>query len=408
MRYFKLLVLVFCISACSGPKKGWVHTNHEYLKPVDTKTKPIEYQIVKTYNIDSVGVTNNFPSARINDFTKLNDSTFRATINPENTPINPSPWYAFKIWSKTKRTINLELHYAEHKHRYNPKISMDGENWTSLDTSLIELDNNDTHAMISLNLSSDTLWVAAQEIQDTKRVGAWVNSFGRNEAVSIDVIGKSALGRPLYFMNISKGNDKKKPTIVILSRQHPPEVTGYFAMQSFVERIINDGATNGFLEKYRVLVYPLLNPDGVDLGHYRHSTGGVDLNRDWSEYNQPEIEQVTRHIVNEVTINKNNVVLGLDFHSTYHDVYYTPDESVKRKIPDFTQKWLESIRLELNLDDINEQPGAVMRPTSSGWFNKQFGATGITYEIGDDTPRDFIKQKGDVSAKAMMDYFLND
>lgn len=380
---------------------------HDYLKLVDTKTKPIEYQLVKTFSIDSVGVTNNFPGARLNNFNMLNDSTFRATISPENVPINESPWYAFKIWSNKPRAINLELYYTEHEHRYNPKLSLDGENWTSLDTSLIELDNDNINASIRLNLSNDTLWVSSQEIQDTKRVGAWVNSFKSNEAVVINEIGKSALGRPLYFMNISKGNDKKKPAIVILSRQHPPEVTGYFAMQSFVEAIINDGSTNGFLEKYRVLVYPLLNPDGVDLGHFRHNTGGVDLNRDWSEYNQTEIEQVTKHIVNEVALNKNDVLLGLDFHSTYSDVYYTPDESVKRKIPDFTKKWLESIRTELKLDNINEQAGAVTRPTSSGWFNKQFGATGITYEIGDDTPRDFIKLKGDVSAKAMMDYFLN-
>ena len=207
-------------------------------------------------------------------------------------------------------------------------------------------------------------------------------------------------------MNLSKKSDKKKPVIVILSRQHPPEVTGYFAMQSFVESIINEGAINGFLDKYRVLVYPLLNPDGVDLGHYRHNTGGIDMNRDWSVYNQPEIEQVTKHIISEVSKNKNNVLLGLDFHSTYHDIYYTPDESVKRKIPDFTKKWLDGIRTELNMDDINEKAGPVYRPTSSGWFNKQFGATGITYEIGDDTPRDFIKRKGEVSAMVMMEYFL--
>ena len=406
MKHLIALILIFCIISCSLPKKGWVHINHDYLKPVDTKTRPIQNQVVKTYNINSVSATNDFPSARLNDFAMLNDSTFRATISPENTPINESPWYAFKIWSDMPRAINLELFYTEHEHRYNPKLSMDGDNWSSLDTNLIKLDDNKVHASIKLNLSTDTLWVSSQEIQDSKRVGLWVNSFSNNKAVTITEAGKSALGRPIHFMNISKGNDAKKPTIIILSRQHPPEVTGYFAMQSFVESIIKDGSTNGFLEKYRVLVYPLLNPDGVDLGHYRHNTGGVDLNRDWSEYNQPEIELVTKHIVNEVATNKNNVVLGLDFHSTYHDIYYTPDESVKRKIPDFTKKWLESIRIELGMDNMNEQPGAVVRPTSSGWFNKQFGATGITYEIGDDTPRDFIKRKGEVSAKAMMDYFL--
>jgi len=43
------------------------------------------------------------------------------------------------------------------------------------------------------------------------------------------------------------------------------------------------------------------------------------------------------------------------------------------------------------------------QPISKGWFFKQFGAEGIVYEIGDSTPRDFIKRKGEVSAVSMMD-----
>jgi hypothetical protein len=207
-------------------------------------------------------------------------------------------------------------------------------------------------------------------------------------------------------MNITKGDNTNKPAIIVISRQHPPEVTGFFAMKAFIETLIEVGGNNGFFDRYRLLVYPLMNPDGADLGHFRHNTGGVDLNRDWSVYHQPEIAQITQHMVNETKKHKNNVLLGLDFHSTFHDVYYTPHESVKRKIPDFTKTWLESIRSALDIDDINESPGKGERPTSSAWFNRQFGATGITYEIGDKTPREFIKKKGEVSAHALMDYFL--
>ena len=111
-------------------------------------------------------------------------------------------------------------------------------------------------------------------------------------------------------------------------------------------------------------------------------------------------------MVRETVTNKNNVVLGLDFHSTYKDVYYTPHESIERKILDFTKEWLEKIRIAVGLEDINESPGKGERPTSSAWFNRQFGATGITYEIGDDTPREFIKTKGVESARAMMQLLL--
>ncbi len=401
---FLYIVLFLLIGACA--KAPYQLTKHKYPKKVDTKTRPINYQKKQLYKIGDVSATNQFPAARLNGFTQLNDSTYQATISPENTPINSSPWYAFQIWSELNRTIYLRLHYTEHEHRYNPKISDDGEEWVALDTSLISLMPDSVDAILKLELSPKPLWVAAQEIQDHRRVGEWVNQWKDNPLVSIGTAGKSVQGRSMYYMNLSKGAVKNKPTVVVISRQHPPEVTGYFAMQAFIEKIITDGGANGFLDKYRVMVYPLMNPDGVDLGHYRHNTGGIDMNRDWSKYHQPEIRQVTNHIVKEAREGNNNVVLGLDFHSTYYDVYYTYDETVQRKLPGFTKEWLKRIKTALKVDDINEQPSGLGAPVSKGWFYKQFGAESITYEIGDETPREFIKVKGEVSATAMMDILL--
>lgn len=360
--------------------------------------------------LGGVGATNDFPAARLNTFLQENDSTYVASIWPENFPINPSPWFAFKLWSDQEREIYLKLDYSNGaKHRYVPKLSANGEQWTPLDSTLLQLNQDSTTATLRLKVAKDTLWLSAQEIQDHRRVGEWVRKMAQNEVVHNGVAGKSALGRDLYHMNMYKGDSyEKRPTVLIISRQHPPEVTGFLCMKAFVETIISEGASNGFLEKYRVMVYPLMNPDGVDLGHYRHNTGGVDLNRDWAEYHQPEVRQVTTHMVRETALAKNDVVLGLDFHSTFNDVYYTPDSSVERKIPAFTKAWLEKIRVATGLEDINESPGKISRPTSSGWFNQQFGATGITYEIGDRTPREFIKKKGVESARAMMELLLQE
>ena len=405
-----VLCFVFLLLfSCSGGKSLLADT-HNYPNPVDTTTRPIQHQQKKTYAIGGLSVTNDFPAARLNNFLQENDSTYIARIWPENFPINPSPWYAFKLWSETARDVYIQLDYSNGaKHRYMPKLSKDGEHWSQLDSTLLQLNQDSTRATMRLQVGKDTLWVAAQEIQDHKRVGAWVREMAHNPVVEHSTAGISALGRDLYHLNIFKGTDyNKRPTVLIISRQHPPEVTGFLCMKAFVETLIEEGASNGFLEKYRVMVYPLMNPDGVDLGHYRHNTGGVDLNRDWAEYHQPEVRQVTNHMVRETTLAKNDVVLGLDFHSTFNDVYYTPEASVVRKIPEFTKAWLEKIRVATGLEDINESPGLISRPTSSGWYNQQFGATGITYEIGDKTPREFIEKKGVESARAMMELLLKE
>jgi hypothetical protein len=55
---------------------------------------------------------------------------------------------------------------------------------------------------------------------------------------------------------------------------------------------------------------------------------------------------------------------------------------------------------------INEDPGMIGKPTTLSWFRTQFGAEGITYEIGDGTDRDFVKQKGLVSANALIGVLL--
>ncbi len=403
---FSLFLLLF---SCKGGSL-LVADKHSYPIPVDTTTRPIQQQQKKTYSLGGLMASNDFPAARLNKFLQENDSTYIARIWPENFPINPSPWYAFKLWSETERKVYVKLDYSNGaKHRYTPKLSKDGEGWTQLDSTLLQLNQDSTAATIRLKVGKDTLWVAAQEIQDHKRVGAWVDKMAQKPEVSQSTAGKSALGRDLYHLNIFKGKDySKRPTIMIISRQHPPEVTGFMCMKAFVETIVEEGTVNGFLDRYRVMVYPLMNPDGVDLGHYRHNTGGVDLNRDWAEYHQPEVRQVTTHMVRETALAKNDVVLGLDFHSTFNDVYYTPDESVARKIPEFTKAWLEKVRVATGLEDINESPGKISRPTSSGWYNQQFGATGITYEIGDKTPREFIKKKGVESARAMMELLLEE
>ena len=66
--------------------------------------------------------------------------------------------------------------------------------------------------------------------------------------------------------------------------------------------------SHDFLTKYRILAFPIMNPDGVDLGHWRHNAGGIDLNRDWSKYHQPEIKNVIRFIEKELKTNNSELI----------------------------------------------------------------------------------------------------
>ncbi len=394
-----ILILVSCKSADTVSFKT----------PVDTTTKSIKSQKKQTFTLDDLGIyaSNEFDGARLNGLKKENDSTAVLLINPENEPINNSAYYAFKIWSKTPKSFYLKFQYPKgYKHRYAPKLKKD-KNWFIIDST--NFLKRDSIVTIKLKLDKSPLTVAAQQINSSSDVKLWYTNLikGKEDYVHFSNFGKSTLGRNLPVLDIYKGDKKNKDIIVLLTRQHPPEVTGYFAFQEFLKTILTQSNISDiFLNKYRVLAFPIMNPDGVDLGHWRHNAGGVDTNRDWSIYNQPEVKQTVEYITKTLRKNKAKVILGLDFHSTYKDVFYTNTIRKGTTLPNFIDDWFKALEQNIPNYKVNEAAGNSTKPVSKGWFLYGHNATGITYEIGDATPKDRIKLIGKVTAEQMMRVLL--
>lgn len=399
LKGWKYLVLFVLITyGCSGVKKVVFET------PVDTRSKPINNQIKKTYTIDNpeVYVSNEFDGARLNGVSKKNDSTLIVTITPENSPINNSAYYAFKAWSSKDQDVYFEFKYPlGYKHRYIPKIKSKGA-WKKIDSTHVF--KTDSIITVKLNLNSDPILVAAQEIQSSNHVKEWYTSLSnQSEMIKIKSAGKTLLGRNLPVLDIYKGKPEGKEIVVFLTRQHPPEVTGYYAFQYFLSTVVGNSAqSNKFFEKYRVIAFPIMNPDGVDLGHWRHNAGGVDTNRDWSKYHQPEVKQAVKFILKSAKESGTRIALGLDFHSTYYDIFYTNKRREGTTIPNFIDDWFNSLENNIEGYKVNEAAGNSTKPVSKGWFLYGHNAVGITYEIGDDTPKEKIKEIGTVSAVEMM------
>ncbi|MFT4576641.1 MAG: hypothetical protein ACI9SI_001571 [Polaribacter sp.] len=390
------------------------------IKIVPTNSKPTQKQWKGEYTFDngSVVFSNDFDGARLNGVIQENDSTYTALITSENTPVNISPWYAFKVRSKTSKKIHLMLTYQDGiRHRYYPKLSSDGEKWKALDSiSYSEFEKGEKtigpsslplKVSVALQIGPKTLWVAGQELQTSKHVSSWSNNLARKRYVSYKSIGKSTEGRDMAVLTIGKVSSKRM--LMVISRQHPPEVTGYLAMKSFVETIAsNSKLAKKFRKKYTTYVVPLMNPDGVDNGHWRHSQGGIDLNRDWSNFNQPETKAVKQFMENKVKENKGKFYFGIDFHSTWDDIYYTIDDKFKGNMPGLVPSWLSAVKKQINGYDPNIKPADKVLPTavSKNYFYVNFGAESLVFEIGDNTSREFIKEKGKISADELMKLML--
>lgn len=387
--------LVVLLVACQQKIEQQVPVFH-FEDPFDTSDTSVVFQERKVFDQDSILFTDNqFDGARINDFERLDDTTFLVTITPENEPINPSPWYAFRVWSRKPGTYYFKMNYGSFRHRYYPMISNDGDSWINLDSGLVQYDSGN-FSSFKLELTKDTLWVAGQHVISSNKVAQWAVDLAREGRLKFDVIGQSKLGRRLVCLKYL--NPNSKGTVVVLSRQHPPEVTGYRAMQFFMDELLHHELSDAFFDRYNLLIYPCINPDGVDHGHWRHSAGGVDLNRDWGEYLQTEVKQVVKDIYKETSTAP--VILGIDFHSTYRDVFYTNDTITSY---DYVKEdWFSYMEKTINNYEVNEKSSAIKRPVSKSWFYAAFGAQGITYEVGDNTIDSLIELKGRASARGIL------
>ena len=193
------------------------------IKIVPTNSVPVQKQWkgIFTFDHSSVRFSNDFEGARLNGLVKDSDSTYTALITSENTPINISPWYAFKVWASRPQTIHLYLTYQDGaKHRYYPKLSRNGLQWSAIDSvDYTEFEKGEASfgpgslplkVALRLHIGRDTLWVAGQELQTSKHVKKWATDLAKKRHVDYQVIGKSTEGRDLHALTIGKEKSKKR------------------------------------------------------------------------------------------------------------------------------------------------------------------------------------------------------
>ena len=405
----KYAILIFTsaviFSACHSAKRT---AQIDYLQPDATKDKPLTIQKKRTIGFENSGVwvSNQFAGGRLNDFTRVNDFVFTALIKPENAPVNNSAWYAFKIWGNSPKTVSVKLTYDDGDHRYHPKISGDGEHWQLLADQFYSEDTATGSATIRLNISPDTLWIAAQELFTSKDFEQRIAAFAEKPFVQKSVLGNSKRGKTIHKLEITEAENPSR-YVAIISRQHPPEVTGTYALMAFLDALCDDSPlAQRFRREFSTIVIPLMNPDGVDNGHWRHNAGGIDLNRDWMYFNQPE----TRLASNEFLKIKNDpakqLYFFLDFHSTQRDVFYTLDKNLETIPPQMTDTWLAEVQRRLPAYKVVERPYGTESPVSKSWFYITFQVPSITYEIGDDTPPETTRQVAGVAATVLMEQLL--
>jgi hypothetical protein len=347
-----------------------------------------------------------FPSAGRHDCIMAPDGSVVVSVDHEPAlveGINPSPWFAFRIRSDQPRTVTVTLDYTDYEHRYAPHVSSDGANWTELAADRIILNERKTRASLKLDVPKGVLWIAGQPLSPSRDNVEWMRRELAGKGFSEQRYGTSLEGRPLVGFVGGGGID----AIVALTRQHPPETTGQEGFRGFVERLLirNDDKANLFRAKHRIILAPMPNPDGVDGGHWRLNAGGVDLNRDWGTFSQPETRALSEWI--KAQAGSRQVVSMMDFHSTDRTVIYAPPLDA----PSPTISFLPALEQALK-DRVGTPPEWSYGHnsnggTSKGWALEQLKAPGVTIELWDEIPDGEARALGAAAADALIDYFTS-
>jgi len=73
-----------------------------------------------------------------------------------------------------------------------------------------------------------------------------------------------------------------RPYLVVTARVHPGETPASYVMRGVLQLLLGPSDEAAALrERFVFIVFPMLNPDGVQAGHTRGNSMGHDLNRYW-------------------------------------------------------------------------------------------------------------------------------
>lgn len=346
-----------------------------------------------------VQISIDFPSGGRHTCRIADNGDVVLNVIPEGTPINGSPWYAFRLDAAGRTELRVTLDYGEYEHRYSPKLTRDGATWRSVPQRNVVVAADERRASMTLNLEQGTTFIAAQPIETPSAVHSWAQSVIVPRGFEAVDYGRSHDNRPLIAYRAGTGTD----LVVAMTRQHPPETSGSVAFRTFVETIMADTPeANAFRARHRILLVPMPNPDGVMRGHWRWNNGGLDLNRDWRDFSQPETRALRDLIMSEAEGRR--TIAFFDFHSTRRNVIYAPpldaDSPTIDLLPLLRDHLDAAVRPALPWTFSHSETGA----TSKRWALSELSAPGLTVELDDEATVATASLIGRTVAETMFTY----
>ena len=374
-----------------------------------------------TKTIDGITFDSAYDNGSLENVVSSVSDEFDCTIYNEPGELGYSKyWFRFKMSGVAGRTITLNI---EHTQNRRPVISLDGINWRRM-TAFEAPDYNTL--ILSFGASEDFAEVAFFYPYGVSEIFSEVAELVNSSIhASTEVIGQSYQGRDMWMVTVNDTSypDAAKHRIWVHARVHAGEVTTTPTMLGFLEQVTEDSLLGERLRRYCIFnIVPLMNVDGVYLGHTRWDSHGYDIERDWCDpITLPEVLNIKNHVDNFMA-GSNPIEVALNLHSSQG--YYTDTFFFKHVYPSVTldfetiqQDYIDAFDNATDLfDNLSAQTSqlsdcifiesyfwnnwgeSVMAMTHEGHFQRRI--TDSEWITDDD-----YRELGKAQAEAMVEYF---
>ena len=213
-------------------------------------------------------------------------------------------------------------------------------------------------------------------------------SFARtSKGARVEQIGLAPQGAPLHAI-VLNGSEDASGTFVISAHQHFSEWAGIRMIDAMLHHLLNK-QSEPLRRRFRWIFYPCINADALADGWRGdpHRTAGINLNRDWGPFRQPQTRAVRDHLLNELG-NGPPMLHALDLHMGWHsrdtcgagltvfEEGNSPQSLIDQQAA-FTRWFYE----RADYTDFVWNHGDVGRPNFAAWVYRTFNRPGQTLEV---------------------------
>lgn len=308
-------------------------------------------------------------------------------------------WYAFLVGvAATMEPKEIELRWPEVKPWSNSDYN-DNESFAEALDRVIFIDDDigqwqrveqvtriDSGARITVPPGPDGRRLAVGMPVTWRDLGRTLSYARKSKQARVEQIGLAPQGSPLHAI-VLDGSENATGTFVISAHQHFSEWAGVRVIDAMVHHLLDEPSQR--LRRFRWVFYPCINADALAHGWRGdpHRTAGINLNRDWGPFQQPQTRAVNDHLMKELSHGPpllHAVDLHMGWHSrdtcgaglTVFEEGNSPPSLIDQQAA-FTRWFYE----RADYTDFVWRHGDVDCPNFAAWIWRAFGRPGQTLEV---------------------------